>query len=577
MMIGNRVAGYRVWATIVAIIVVLTFLLPPFYGCGTKGEFLVAQLVKASEGATISSSDKKITLEIPPDALKKDTRVTLSVVPEEEWSDDIREMEPLGAVYRLEPDGIELDKPATLTIRLEPDDLTGMDLPEGAFPLCIALTRSDDGEWDILNNPETMADSDTGEVLVSGEASHFSEEVLRYTTIAVSFEPEEVQASIYEGCWPIVMQIRNFGREKAQIGAIEYYCSGPVEKCMYADELSSLDLLPGETESVEMEFNCGDDGYGYYGSKMLVKTSISASIAAAITGSIDEAKFMTESDPRRKLLKEGYVWVRAMRGAMCEDPVVSDIPEPAMAPERPKGQVACKVTFNPDLLDFGNVCVGTTKQMRVTVTNNSNCNVAIAGYEWPIPPFKIVSTVPQTLTLAPGQSYDYNIQFTPTRTGPHKGFFGILVRCEPLGQQHTTELLELRISGTGVACEQQASAISIEGEPSCTPTTAGSQLDLKISVRGQAPIEEVTYYIDGELARSFGDISATEWPPSPGMILRRITDPGPHTQCVKAVNVLGQDAERCWETYCSEEPTSQPLGAFCPFCGYPIDQCICPK
>ena len=68
---GNKVQRPHIWTSIAVLVCVLAFLLPPLYGCGcgTKGEFLVEQMVKAAEGATIQSSDNRITVEIPPDAL----------------------------------------------------------------------------------------------------------------------------------------------------------------------------------------------------------------------------------------------------------------------------------------------------------------------------------------------------------------------------------------------------------------------------------------------------------------------------------------------------------------------------
>ncbi len=265
--------------------------------------------------------------------------------------------------------------------------------------------------------------------------------------------------------------------------------------------------------------------------------------------------------------------------------------------------VDAELTFVPDPCDFGDVCVGNSKQIKITVTNSGDFDVDVAGYEWPNAPFEVVSTVPRTLTLAKGQSYEYNIEFTPTDVDLFNDSLVITVEFEHRGQKHTREF-KLTVSGTGVACVQQVSALSIEGSPSCSPIAVGSQLDFQVLVRdltnGKAPIVAVLLYIDGEKAYSSGAISAIQFPPPPGIIFRRITSPGPHTIRVLAVNAQGQEHEQTWNVYCGEEPVEQPPPVYqppaeepidqpppvyqppapvsiCPKCGIPSDLCPCPK
>jgi len=559
MRFRNRVPRSRTWTGIVAIVFVLAFLLPPFYGCEPKDEFLVEQMVKASEGATISSGDNRITLEIPPDAMSENTRVRLSTVPEEEWADDIREMEPLGTVYRLEPDGTQLDKPATLTIRLEPDDLTELELPEGALPVCIMITRSKDGEWDALDNQVTEIGTDTGALQITGNTTHFSEEFIEGTTLAVSFEPPSATRGKNES-WFATLSIRNRGHEEmpewwraysSKMSITGINSSGWGSVSSLSSDLSDFDLARGEERDKRFQYKCKEEGKGNY-------------VAQFRANTVFFVYRKTQSGLISFTAREGSVGVVLNKDAKCNPPA-------------PKEQATCELTFNPDPYDFGDVCVGASKRMKVTVTNGCDFDVTVTDYKWPDAPFEVVSTVPRNLTLAPKQSYEYTIEFTPPSAGNYAGLFGVSVEFEHLGE-HRRGAFYGELSGTGVACEQQASALSIDGSPSCTPTATGSQLDLqKIKVSSKTPIAEVTYSIDGEVARSFGDISATEWPPPPGMILRRITEPGLHTQCVKAVNIHGQEAEQCWETYCSGEPTGEQPVSICPKCGIPSNLCPCPK
>jgi len=141
------------------------------------------------------------------------------------------------------------------------------------------------------------------------------------------------------------------------------------------------------------------------------------------------------------------------------------------------------------------------------------------------------------------------------------------------------------------------STISIDCWPGCIPTATGASLEFQMLVRdltnGQAPIVAVAIYIDGAVARTFGDMSEIQFSPTPGVTFRRETWPGPHDIRIVAVNAQGQEREQTWNVYCSGEPTDQPpdyqtpddqppeyqspeIGPVCPDCGNPIEQCTCP-
>ena len=602
MRIRNRVPRPRVWTTIVALLVVLTFLLPPFYGCGTKSEFLVEQLVKAAEGATISSGDKGITLEIPPDALPEDTRVTLSIVPEKEWADDIRAIEPLGSVYRLEPDGIELEKPATLTIHLDPDDLAGLNLPEGAFPACIVLTRSQDGEWDVLSNPETTVDANTGEVLVTGEATHFSESFAEDGPLAVEICPPSANHNKGDE-WQATVLVYHLGEIEWATTVLTggaFYTSGGSVKVSGPWYSERLTIAPGEDTFTipRPKFYCKSDGKGRYGAQVCVQTPdmYSKSLAEMFFGPATEEEGKSavrvpshEYKWRRNVYTDLQFRIWVVGRATCVEqaatpaPVSEGVPEET---EEQEEQVTCELTFDPDPCKFGEVCVGAKKLITVTVTNP--CDFDVTVYDVSVggsnTPFKVVSTMPRNLTLPKGQSYDFTIEFAPPSTEKYTDYFGIYFQYEYLG---TLELKAstLAVSGTGVVCEQQAPAVSIDGSWSCDPTAAGSQLDLQqlsIKTNGQAPIEKVITIVNGVERFNSGNINATVFPPPsdrPYIFRHPMTCSGPHTATVKVFTADGETYEKTWEVYCDGEPAEQPPppGAICPICGHPIDQCTCPK
>jgi hypothetical protein len=582
--IKNRVPEFHTWTSILALIVVLTFLLPPFYGCETKGEFLVSQMVKASEGATISSSDEGIALEIPPGALSEDTTVTLGIVPEANWANDIQAIEPVGYVYRLEPDGLELDKPATLTIRLESDSLMDINLPDGAFPACIVLTSTNGGEWDMLRNPATSIDINTGDVLVSGEATHFSRAVVRKMDMAVAINPSSVQKLVKE-TWPATVTVFNlkdtgmFEGDSMNVYQINYLAAGKVNT--YGIPSASSFLLEGgesKTTTPQPTFECSEKGTGKYGAMVMAKLYLAEIIEDLLWG-----PGTLFEDPDKVLWENEMVEITVWGDATCGAPVATPAPVSEGAPEETKEQVTCGLTFNPDPSEFGDVCVGASKQMAVTVTNPCDFDITVAEYKWPDAPFKVVSTVPRNLTLAKGQSYDYTIEFTPLGTETYTTTFRTSFEYEHDGEWDY-RVSSLDVSGTGVVCEQQVSALWADGNWQCTPTTAGQQLDFQILVRdltnGQAPIAAVVLYIDGEKVHSSGAISTIEYPPPPGMLFRRITSPGPHTIRIVAVNTQGQTLDKNWEVYCGGEPPEQPpvsqppeTGQICPICDIPFDLC----
>ena len=113
--------------------------------------------------------------------------------------------------------------------------------------------------------------------------------------------------------------------------------------------------------------------------------------------------------------------------------------------------VDAELTGDPNPVDFGEVCVGDSAQIRVTVTNTGDFALTVTDYEWPEAPFEVISTIPRTLTLAIGASYEYNIEFTPTDVGTFYGEFGITVEFEYRGETYSRQLVG-DLVGDGVLC-----------------------------------------------------------------------------------------------------------------------------
>ena len=106
----------------------------------------------------------ELTLEIPPGALTEDTQISVGKIPEEEWSEAIKEGDPPLAVYQLEPDGLQLLEPATLTVQLLVEHSLGQ--------LFVIHVFGDDLESVTVD--ESKFDPETNTLTVSIQLTHFS-------------------------------------------------------------------------------------------------------------------------------------------------------------------------------------------------------------------------------------------------------------------------------------------------------------------------------------------------------------------------------------------------------------------
>lgn len=90
---------------------------------------------------------------------------------------------------------MELDEPAVVSITFNPAALAraGIDPAEGMGALLL-VSRSDDGQWELLANPETQINLTTGRVVVSAAATHFSKVFARKTdrNLQLRISPTEV-------------------------------------------------------------------------------------------------------------------------------------------------------------------------------------------------------------------------------------------------------------------------------------------------------------------------------------------------------------------------------------------------
>jgi hypothetical protein len=124
---------------------------------------------------------------------------------------------------------------------------------------------------------------------------------------------------------------------------------------------------------------------------------------------------------------------------------------------------AARLTADASTLAFGNVVVGSSSVMTVTLTNSGNAAANISGVSVSPQPFATVSSLVGA-AIAPGQSAPVSFQFTPPSQAPFSGTITI-------ASDATNSPISIPVSGTGVT--SPAHSVSLGWAPSTTPTIVG--------------------------------------------------------------------------------------------------------
>ena len=77
------------------------------------------------------------------------------------------------------------------------------------------------------------------------------------------------------------------------------------------------------------------------------------------------------------------------------------------------GNVPSATIVAPDMLDFGKVCPGDTRNLTLTIGNSGGCDLIVKSITSDSPEFKVVGVVPFPFIVPPGQTRDVQIQFMP--------------------------------------------------------------------------------------------------------------------------------------------------------------------
>ena len=139
-----------------------------FEGVASIGS--VATTITFGEGGSITASDGRLEIAFPAGAVSEDTIVAVTTL---DWTE--------GLAYRLEPDGLVLDKSASVTLTVTADDVGETLDPDGnpydltqGMPGLVVLLESSTGELEQLDDTTISTELGSGVYTVTGELSHFS-------------------------------------------------------------------------------------------------------------------------------------------------------------------------------------------------------------------------------------------------------------------------------------------------------------------------------------------------------------------------------------------------------------------
>ena len=193
------------------LLALILMLLP---GCGGKGVLLVEAQVSATQGGSVASRDGKIILEIPPGALTEDTVVSIRVLSEDEWTDDIIDLSPVGPVYQLEPDGLIFQEPVIVKLALD-SSLYIIETDRAEITVPLLYSSRSNSQPELLQGMETIVGPE--EAYIQGNTTHFSIVYKTRGTVELRMRPGEVN---FENCADVYFKadisIKNVSERQAK-------------------------------------------------------------------------------------------------------------------------------------------------------------------------------------------------------------------------------------------------------------------------------------------------------------------------------------------------------------------------
>jgi|GEM_PF-587404 len=145
----------------------------------------------------------------------------------------------------------------------------------------------------------------------------------------------------------------------------------------------------------------------------------------------------------------------------------------------------------PDPLDFGKVCLGTFKDLPLTIKNTGECNLTVTGITSSLPEFTLVG-VTFPIVIPPGGMRDVTIRFAPTSTGLKTGTLTIT------SDDPATPSKLVTVTGIG-----PVSAIQISGPTDFGSVPIGSSKLLALTISNTENCDLVITEISCESSAEF--------------------------------------------------------------------------
>ena len=137
-----------------------------------------------------------------------------------------------------------------------------------------------------------------------------------------------------------------------------------------------------------------------------------------------------------------------------------------------------KLAFSPAAANFGNVAIGSSKTIQVTIKNTGPSATVLTRENLSGDMYTLTGTKPP-ITIAPGAHVVISIKFEPTKAGSAPGSVIIGSGVRAFGKIYPTSLISYSLSGTGVApvpLEATPSSVQFGSVPVGTSISQSVQL-----------------------------------------------------------------------------------------------------
>lgn len=149
--------------------------------CDNDETSRIVSAIIGAEGGTITSSDGRLTLTIPPGALDEDTEITIRRINPNDLPPEFDDTDTEGQ-YDLQPEGLEFNIPIAVEFRT---DQEALDQDGNLVAESILLFTPVDGELELLGDLQTLINADDNSVIKSGTLGHFSVVALTFDSTSL--------------------------------------------------------------------------------------------------------------------------------------------------------------------------------------------------------------------------------------------------------------------------------------------------------------------------------------------------------------------------------------------------------